>query len=95
MNDKITLNQAREDLKYLKGNYGSAVDFCGTFCTTNKFESILFGHCTVKETIISYIKYYFNNGIDTGECNKPYSNIKPNIKDKRVQRIIKRYNIQL
>lgn len=95
MYNGITLKQARADLKYLQDRYGSANDFCGTFCNTKKLERILSGESTVKEVIIENIEYYFANGIDNNVCHGCSSDVKPDITDKQVQRIVRRYYIQV
>ena len=92
--EKITLAQARKDLKYLKDTYGNPQDFCGSFCNTEKLEKILMGKTSIKETIIDNISYYFSNGLDccTGGC---CSNVYPDTNDKRVKKITDRYYIEL
>lgn len=94
MYDKITLKQARADLEYLKDHYGMVNDFCGTFCNTSKLYDLLQGKTTIKKVIVQNIEYYFENGIDNGACHNTISDIKPDIADQQVQKIIKRYGIQ-
>lgn len=94
MYNRITLKQARADLKYLQDSYGDANDFCGTFCNAKKLERILSGESTIKEVIIENIEYYFTNGVDNNMCYGCSSDVKPDMTDKQVQRIVKRYCIQ-
>ena len=88
----ITVAQARKYLQYLKITYGDPQDFCGSFCNNEVLEDILMGKASIKETIIDNIRYYFSNGLENpnGGCS---SKIKPDMSDKRVQRIVERYNI--
>ena len=94
MHDEITLKQARLDLKYIQDTYGSANDFCGSFCNTEILEAVLSGEISIKEAIIDNIIYYFTNGIDDGKRHGCSSDVKPDITDKRTQRIIERYCIK-
>ena len=93
MYSNIALAQARRDLQYMKDTYGMPQDFCGSFCNCDKFEGILSGEYTIKEVIIYYIEYYFNNGICDERCNGCSSNIKPNMEDIRTRKIAERYYI--
>lgn len=88
----ITVAQARKDLQYLKITYGNPQDFCGSFCNNEKLDDILMGNSSIKETIIDNIRYYFSNGLENQNCGCS-SKIKPDMSDKRVQRIVERYNI--
>ena len=90
----ITITQARKDLEYLKKHYGEPNDFCGSFCNCEILESILMGKKSVKDAIIDNIKYYFSNGLesDYSGCG---SDLLPDLKDSRVQRIMDRYDIYL
>lgn len=90
---EFSLSQTRKDLQYLRDNYGDVSDFCGTFCNCRVLEGILNGTSSVKDTIISYIEYYFSNGVLINDCYSTSSDIMPDINDKRVQRIIERYII--
>ena len=91
--DRISLKQARKDLRYLQVMYGEVNDFCGSFCNTEILNDILMGKTSIKEIVIKNILYYFSNGLEGGSgCS---SNIKPDKNDKKVLEIIKRYYIEL
>lgn len=92
--NKISMAQARNDLKYLRDMYGNPQDFCGSFCNTEKLNNILMGKTSIKETIINNILYYFSNGLEC-ELAGCSSDKYPDINDKRVKRIIDRYYIEL
>lgn len=90
----ITTSQARKDLEYLNSKYGSANDFCGSFCNCEVLNDILMGKKSIKDAIIENIKYYFSNGIEDG-CSCCSSDLLPDLDDSRVQRIMERYDIYL
>ena len=90
----ITTAQARKDLEYLKSKYGTANDFCGSFCNCEVLDDILMGKKSIKDAIIENIKYYFSNGVDDGHSGCS-SNLLPDLDDSRVQRIMERYDIYL
>ena len=90
--DKISLAQARKDLDYLRNNYGEVNDFCGAWCEQEKLFDVLYGKISIKETIIDLITAYFINGIECGN-HSITSDVKPDLEDKRVQKIIDRYYI--
>lgn len=90
---KITIKQARSDLKYLYDSYGPANDYCGSFCNCDVLWDVIMGKETIYNTIIQNIRYYFTNGIeDSSACC--YSRIKPDKNDKRIISIIERYDIE-
>lgn len=90
--DNVTITQARSDLKYLRDNYGSPCDFCGSFCNNEMLDDILMGTKSIKEVIIANIKYYFSNGLETYDSGCS-SSLLPDLNDSRVQRIMERYFI--
>lgn len=90
----ITTSQARKDLEYLKSKYGSANDFCGSFCNCEVLNNILMGKKSIKDAIIENIKHYFSNGIED-EYRGCSSDLLPDLDDSRVQRIMDRYDISL
>ena len=90
---KISLAQARRDLQYMLDTYDYPQDFCGSFCNAELLESILMGRTNVKDAVINNISYYFRNGISSDYCHSCSSNIKPNMDDPRIQRIVERYDI--
>ncbi len=89
----ISLSQARKDLKYLKDTYGITNDFCGAFCNINILTNILMGKISIKEAVIENILYYFDGGLEREWIL--YSQKLPNKDDKRVEKIIERYCIDL
>ena len=92
--DEISLAQARRDLGYLKNEFGDPQDYCGSFCNTEILTKILMGEKQIKEVIIENIQYYFTNGLENAISGCSSDTI-PDKQDLRVQRIIKRYHIEL
>lgn len=85
--EKISLNQARKDLIYIRNTYGNPQDFCGSFCNNSILDGILMGKISIKEAIIENISYYFSNGLEClyAGCS---SNIYPDKNDKESKRLL-------
>lgn len=90
--DDIHFKQVKDDYDYIVHEYGLPCDFCGTLCNTDFFFSVLNGEITRKEAYIQMIEYFWSNGMEcaNGGCS---TSLRPNEKDKRIQKIKERYLI--